>query len=392
MIILGNEALRTRQDSAYLTNFSKMWDSGDTVVTYYSTARVPNSDKMDIIVGTAWGHKVDLKKMGMNRTFIKSNAKIENNKPVTTDALARISRIAPAYLEGEYLFEKKMLLEGNMPQPTREKKLKELELKFKDKDKKTENPVVGPLTYTIVTECLVVPLNSDKSPNVEEARLCSQELSNKKLEGINIALNDDRMVQHPERGYVELQYTFGSSRDKKQDGQVAPTGTPAGSELETKYPDAWIKLKEMVKTLPKDSDQIIARNRSLDAVPEDEIVAAFSAYAVEANPFLNYLDDSDKKMINRLKNNADLLKELKFEAENEEVRAAIEAVDLNTNKAETSKTARLLQKEVNDAIKDNDEERDESLIDSGEENKVEENKEVKNEEPASDPLRDALGI
>ena len=381
-IITGDEALRTRQDSQFLPRFSKLYESGMTAVTYYRIVYNKQSRRRNVVVGACWGHKVDFNKVPIGKDFVRSNAIIKENKPASVDALLQFSRIAPAYKDGEKASKVKMALSSGQPEPIIQQQIKSIELAYeggKVGDKEvapTESVAVGPLTYLITTECVFVPLDSDGKPKVADIRLCSQELSNKKLEQVGTAINDRRMVIEEEKGYAELQYAFGNTKDKKQDGQVAPTGTPATYTLEEKYPDLWPTILDQVKRLPEDSEQIMARNRAFDKVDEEEIIAAISAFAAGNNMYLGMIDENDKKNINRMKNNAALLKELNAgkDIRIDEVSQAIEEAVLETPEQKKSRTAALLEESVNDAIKANEDDRDDVLNDEAE-TKTEEKKE-----------------
>lgn len=376
-IITGDEALRTRQDSQFLPRFSKLYDSGMTAITYYKIVFVPQTKKRAIVVGACWGHKVDFNKVPIGKDFVRSNAIIKENKPVTVDALLQFSKLAPAYKDGLKISKIKMTNSSGQPAPIIQQQLAEIELAFEGTKEKApiETVAVGPLTYLITTECVFVPLDSDGKPKVSDIRLCSQELSNKKLEQLSTAINDRRMVIKEEEGYAELQYAFGNTKDKKQDGQVAPTGTPSTYTLEEKYPDLWDAISDQIKRLPEDSEQIMARNRAFDKVDEEEIIAAISAFATGNNMYLGMIDEGDKKNMNRLKSNAFLLKELDASKDisNPELLEAIEKAVKETVEEKESRTAELLKESVNDAIKANEEDR-EDVLDMEENAKLEEKK------------------
>lgn len=359
-IITGDEALRTRQDSQFLQSFSKMYNSGMTAVVLYKIVANERLRKNSLVVGACWGHKIDFTKIPLNRSFIKTNSVLnEENKPVTADAMLQFSRVAPAYLDGEKAYKTRLEMTSGQPQPIIDKKLKDIEEEFEK-----ASPAVGKLTYLITTECIFIPLDDSGKPKVDEARLCTQELSNKKLEEISKVINDRRVIINVEEGYAEVQYAFGNTKDKKIDGQVAPTGQPSGYTLAEMYPDEWEQLKPMLDRLPEDSDQIMARNRAFDTVDEEEIVAAISSFAASANTYLTMLDESDAKNMGRLKKNCLLLQELGADLKFEEYLKALEAANKQTAEEKESRTKKLLEQEVEEAVRGNDEDRDEVAVDN----------------------------
>lgn len=358
-IITGDEALRTRQDSQFLPSFSKMYNSGMTAVVIYKIVENERLRKNSLVVGADWGHRIDFTKIPLNRSFIKTNAILnKENKPVTADTLLQFSRVAPAYLDGEKAYKTKLAMSSGQPEPIIKSQLKDIEEEFDN-----ASPVVGPLTYLITTECIFIPLDDSGKPKVDEARLCTQELSNKKLEEISKVINDRRMVVNVEEGYAELQYAFGNTKNKAQDGQVTPTGQPAGYTLAEMYPDEWEQLKSMLDRLPEDSRQIMARNRAFDTVDEEDIAAAISSFAANGNMYLQMLDESDKKNMGRLKNNCLLLKELGADLQFEEYLKALEDAQKQSVEEVESRTKKLLEQEVETAIAENNDDRADVLPD-----------------------------
>lgn len=380
-IITGDEALRTRQDSQFLQSFSKMYNSGMTAVTLYKIVFNEKLKKNSLVVGACWGNRVDFSKISLGRSFIRTNSVLnEENKPVTADAMLQFSRVAPAYLDGEKAYRIKMEMSSGQPEPIIKKKLEEIEEEFED-----AQPAIGKLTYLITTECIFIPLDDSGKPKIDEIRLCTQELSNKKLEEISKAINDRRMIVNAEDGYAELQYAFGNTKDKKKDGQVTPTGQPAGYTLSEMYPEEWEQIKDWINRLPEDSEQIMARNRAFDVVDEEEIVAAISSFAANGNIYLQMLDKSDAKNMGRLKKNCLLLNELGANLDFEDYLKALEEAKAQSKQEAESRTKQLLEEEVKQAIEDNNEDRDD-ILEEDNTSEVNADKEVNQENitPTSD--------
>ena len=95
MRMSGRQAVETREANRYLKSFGKMWKSGDKLRVYYPIFETIGADgkpAMDILVGSAWGHSIDLKKVSLHRVFVPTNSDIVDGKPTKTDILYQIGR------------------------------------------------------------------------------------------------------------------------------------------------------------------------------------------------------------------------------------------------------------------------------------------------------------
>lgn len=106
------------------------------------------------------------------------------------------------------------------------------------------NPMVSGLKYLLVLEMLMVPMDSaSNTPKWDAAIPVYKKCSGQFLEKL-FNIMDDAQFFDPEKGYLEVSYTYGSAgQDKKIAGQSqAFAGIVPSLGLETMFPDLWHKF------------------------------------------------------------------------------------------------------------------------------------------------------
>jgi hypothetical protein len=372
MKLTARGALRTRQDSRRLSGFGSMWKSGESVQVFYPIVWDEENQQFDLLVAMCWGHNANPKEIGLKRIFIPTLSEIIDGEPKNPDVTFQFSRIAPLFIQGAKDKKLKELQEKNMQESARKTAMKKVEDEFEDKD-----AVIGKLRLVISTECVVVPLLPDGTPDSEKARLVSQDLSDSKINALLSILGDHKYKpDNNEATYLEVSYAFGTTGDRKQDGKVAPQGITPEYRVVTRYVDHWSRIEQQINGLPDNDVTIFKRNSSFRQVEEREIISAISTYAAIESDALDAVDDEG---IERLKRNASIILDLKIPVAHEGVLEAVTEVAEQRAKAEEAGATKedaaaptltnLLsehKKEVDEARAAEEENADTSLLDKEE--------------------------
>jgi hypothetical protein len=312
MILSGRSALKTRQKSKTVMGFSKMWKSGDKARVFYPIAKV--EDGLTVPVAQCWGHKNDPKLLVPKRVFIPSYSNVDDGIPDVPDILYKFSKLAKLFIQGEYDLEIAKATGKQMTESQRRKVIQDIDKEFADKMR----PVLGKLELVISTECVFVPLKSDGSPNIDEARLVSQDLSDSRLRDLFAIIDREQYGINENSQWMEVEYSFGTENDRKKDGRVSPEGLTAEYGLKNQYPDAWPKIEQLLTGLTPDSDIIKRRHSSFRPIPESEVIAAIALYSLRKSEFLDALESDDSKKA--LVRCAEIINMLNIPLTNEEIK------------------------------------------------------------------------
>jgi hypothetical protein len=350
MRLTASGMMKTREESRKLSGFGQMWNPGDTVVVYYPLAYqefedeethvITKSNKPDLLVAGCWGHQVDPKRLtGLKAIFVPTTAKVdESGNPVgTPDVTFQFSRISKSFIDGKKQTEIDKAMTKNYPSESmKQTELKAIESRYDTKSNmEAERPAVGKLTMLITTECVVVKLKADGTPDVDSARLVTQSLSNEKIRKLlNIMANANYKPNETET-YLEVQYSFLAGVKKADAGKVDPTGIAPEYRVSYKYPEQFKSLESLLVSLPESSETIERRNLSYRKIEEKIILQALTAYAIRESEYLDAIKEETE--VENLIKNAEVISMLtiKDSLHNEALRAkideALEEIRKNTS-------------------------------------------------------------
>ncbi len=270
MRILGamNES-QTRAASRFMTSFTKFWSSGDKLRVFYPVGNVgedPNSPIYDIIVSSLWGHNINIKAIpGLRRIFVPCMSRcLETGQVEESDYLCRVSGLSRLILKAQEAAEINRIANSPLGASAKNAAIEQKKSQFAN-----AQPLVGPRTYVISTNCFVVKVDERNHPDVANARMCVQDLSDTRIQKLHGILTDSTFSPRVADGYLEVQYTMGSSGNRAQDGRTDPQGVGNDRSLATLFPKEWEQLQSAMKIgLPTSTDVIAGRDRN--RVPVDE--------------------------------------------------------------------------------------------------------------------------
>lgn len=326
MKMSANTAMKTRQDSRKVMGFGKRWKSGETHMVGYPIFFDENNEPQ-LLAGAAWGHPIDPKAISAKAIFWPTHSEIVDGVPKTADLAYQASRIMPLILKGSYAAEAKKVEDSSLPAASKKSSLKEIDKKYEvdDDGKITKQPAIGRLKYIVTTEIFDIPLNADMSPNIKEARIVSQDLSDEKIRSIRNLMMNPNHAPKPGDKVFWVQYAFGNQGDKKVDGRVAPTGIMPEYTLEARYPEEYAKVKTDIEGLPTDSDSIMKRNSVFTRGDERDLMSALQTYWIlNEDKLAGLSDDTD---IDRLKKVAKTVRDLQVPVTNPIILAEIATLD-----------------------------------------------------------------
>lgn len=342
MRLSARNVMRTRQESRRLGGFGKQWKSGDTLQVFYPIYWNKDDKRWDLMVANVWGHSINPKEVSLKRIFAPTLSEIVDGRPVTPDVLYQFSRIAPLFLQGAYDSEVAKLESKNLNKSALNSAMKKLEKDYQIEDGRIrKDPAVGKLRLIISTECVTVPLNDGK-PDVENARLVSQDLSDTKIQALYAILTTPKYglgepteedMQPDAVKWLEVTYTFGTTNDRKQDGRVSPVGVTPEYRLQKTHEELFPRIKQQLNQLPTRTETIVKRNSSYHPVDESAIFSALSTYCALKSDYLDAL--AEEGMIERLAKNVEIIDKIQIPIQNAEINAKLEEArsELETKQA-----------------------------------------------------------
>lgn len=339
MRMSANTAMKTRQDSRKVQGFGKRWKSGETHLVAYPIFFDENGEPQ-LLVGAGWGHPIDPKAISVKAIFWPSHSEIVDGVPKVADLAYQASRIMPLVLKGSYAAEVKKVEESDLSNSQKKQSLKEIDKKYEvdDDGKITKQPAISRLKFIVTTEIFDVPLVADTmAPNIKEARVVSQDLSDEKIRAIrNLMLNPNHAPKSGDR-YFWVQYAFGTQGDRKIDGRVAPTGIMPEYRIEVRYPEEFAKIKSELESLPVESESVMKRNSVFTKGDDRDLMSALQTYWILNEDKLNDLsEDTD---IDRLKKVAKVVRDLKVPVHNVILLQEIEKLEKEEKELKISENA-----------------------------------------------------
>lgn len=312
MQFFGNDMVREKQSARRITSFGRMWDRGTVLYAYYPLG-LDKEGKRRMIVGQAWGHRVnDSDALGLKtQFFIPSTMNISGApKPKGEDILTRFSNLAPLFIEGQKNADILELEEScRDDKRTFAEGLKAIEEKYDvQKNKKAPKPVISKMMSLITTECFAFTLKGNEI-DPENFNIVAQDLSNERIVQFEQEANaaSAGVVQFGDREFLEIRYSFGSTGDKMKDGKVTPENLCGEDSLLFKFPNLIPTIEQHCLSIPATSDTMMARNSSYNIMTEKEIKKCISKYSIKNRKDLATLPEDS---VDILCKNARIMKEL----------------------------------------------------------------------------------
>lgn len=309
------KVLKQKAESRKSGSFGKMWNPGDTGVCYYPFYKDEETGRFELLVAVQRGYSVnDMKELGINTSFIPTMCEFDEDGNVigAGDIAYQFSRIAPCFVAGQKESEVASVMRKNVDESSRQMLLKKIEDKYDKDSLKGVKPIIGSLTFYISTECVYVPMQN-KMPNVQEARLVAQKLSDQRIKKLMSLANDEKYTPQPipdsDMYYLEVQYTWPVG-EKSDAGKTEPAGLTAEYSIQAQHPNEYKSLLSEIAKLPSESETIARRNFSFTKVSEASLRQCFRSYAIMKSEYLDALDaQSDEDMIKRIEKNSGLIEE-----------------------------------------------------------------------------------
>ena len=319
-------AVKVASKAKKLRNLSKAWEVGDKAIVLYPIYFDAETGEKELLVAAEWGYTVnDFKGLGLNATFIPSNAEIgDDGTPVAPDVTAQFARLAPAFIAGEKEAKTEALIKKPWPTTAAQKQaMTELEHQYDTKNNPSaKKPVVSRLQMHISTEVVYIPMKDEK-PDWDKAAVYSQKMTADRIDKLYKIIKDKMYDVKDTDTYLEVQYDFvAADNNKSTAGRAAPVGLTPEYKMVNRFPDDINKLEALVSQLPTDSDIIKNHNYSYKKFSEAQLKAAFSQYSIMN---CESLDTVPADYTDNVVNSAKLIKELSlFSAlKNEELKEAI---------------------------------------------------------------------
>lgn len=336
MRMSATSAQKTRQESKRLSNTGKYWRPGETWQYYYPIFWAGEEEGWQILVASVWGHSTDYDKIGLG--FIPTLSELDNGKPVKPDLAYQFSKLAPAFIKGEYDAKRAEQESKDLSKSQLRQLLDGIDSDF-DYDPKTsrirKQGAIGYLRNVITTEVVMVKTKDDV-PDLDEIHIATQDLSDSRLDKLNAILRDKQFALDEECEqfkndtdiyWLEVKYAYGKSSNKMQAGKVEPKGVTAEYRLSKTAPDTFKAIRDKLSQLSKETETMEKRNSKFTKVDEDTLVSKISLYATANSGFLDSLTEEDD--LKKLEYSAALIERFKIPIKSE---IALEAVEKGLSK------------------------------------------------------------
>jgi hypothetical protein len=352
------ETMRVEAESMRIMSSGKAWKVGDTCLVYYPIFMNPEG-KLDLMIATTWGHRIDMKRLQLKASFIPSKSvRDENMDIVKPDLLYQFSKLARLFNEGEKERRKQEVLAKdwtNLPVSTKQQALDNVEYEYNTKaNMNAIRPVVSGITTTKVIEAIFVPVVNDV-PLVDQANIYNQTLSQDRIAKLmHLVASNKYGPRIKEDGtyepFIEVQYTFTSARNEKSEaGRTDPQGIVPEYLMRERYPEAWENLQQRLRTLPSNVDLIAKRNYAFRDVPEATIKQALTTFCVMQQDSLSYLTEEG---LETLEKHSSIIPELRIKLTDPNIRERVDKA-LNEKREEAAPTIAELIKTTGAAEAEN---------------------------------------
>lgn len=302
-------ALKTKEESKKLQNFSKQWIPGDTLRAFYPIYWDEQDGLPYLLGGCVWGHQVsDIKGLGLKTAFIPSLTEFADGVPVgAPDITYRFSMIAGLFPRGAKAIEEAKLMAKRWPsEGARKDALKALEDKYDTKNNmNAEKAIISRAMLLIMTECLVINVAGGVPQKGKEA-IVTQPLSKQNIRRLDQILKNPQFRPEPGSNFIEIEWAFPVATEKSESAKaVVPTGVSKEMSLKETRPTDWDWINGML-SMVADSSEMIVKRATRD-ISESRIAQAITQYV-----FLNseYLDALDEDGVEQLVNNVPALADI----------------------------------------------------------------------------------
>lgn len=312
MKLLGgtiSEGVKVQGNQRSVTNLSKAVTPGGKYRLMFPIAAVEGGG-YDILAATAPVRKLDFKKLGFATMPLEDFDVTDTGKIVDKSGLGGLARISRIMLEAECATEKAKAKEeaqkeadlqnnGVIDQVALAMKFEKIEEKYHGNKEKEGvfadvAPAIGGVNILIATECLLVPLDPARSyqPDWDKAQVVALELRSTKIGQIRTCLNNKANVDF-EGGFLEVDYDYSGSTDKKVLGRIATFQTVAKDQwLKNTDPVAFeTKGISALSRVSRTPEQIAAKNLSLSAnVQAKEVADRYLKFLSKQALVINNID------------------------------------------------------------------------------------------------------
>lgn len=262
---------------------------------------------------TAWmpGRKLDRKALGKGFIPVQNFEQLPNGKVIDKtglDVYNRAARVFHKSMERSEMVMAEMNEKRNAEQlgtPIDEAALRQainsIKVKYEgdNSDPKNPvyaelNPVVGPLVIEIATECLVVPLNADDTPNWSKSQIASVPLSDTKKTQL-LSVLDDKNYVTPGDTYLEVVYSYQGTSKAAAGRAAAFQGVSKDVRLSTLDPETFEREGiPALNRLAKTAEDIGGRNYNMSSVvTPSEVISAFKSWCSKTPALFSNIDMED---------------------------------------------------------------------------------------------------
>ena len=266
----------------------------------------------DVLIAAVPGRQLDYDKLGTSFVRLDDFEQTEMGKIIDNSGLTPYARIARVFHTAEYENEKE-----NARKEAREladragkteidavglnTKLTAIEEKYHgDKQHKPQpiypavNPIIGGVTITVATECLVIPLKSTGEPDWANVTTAAFDIRNRRAAQITALINNKDYCPEGSK-FLEVGWTWAGKDSKEAGSNATLQGIAHELSLAVKFPESWEANKDVVDMLPKNSESIAARNMTMSSrTTPKEVVELFKKYMLGHAITLTYINYEDE--------------------------------------------------------------------------------------------------
>lgn len=287
MKLLGStvtEGVRVQGSQRGISNLSKIITPGGKYRLFFPIVKNELTGLYDVLAATAPVRKLDYKKLNIATLPLEDFDVTDTGRIVDKSGLNPLARISRIMLEAECANEKDkakrdakeeadLQSNGVIDQVALAKRLDAIEEKYHGNPEKEGvypevNQAIGKVDILIATECLCVPLDPARNgaPDWDKAQTAAIELRSTKIGQLKTCLGTASNVDF-ESGFLEVNYDYSGSTDKKVLGRTATFQTVAKDQWLKNLDAEGYKLRglDALARVSHDAEGIAAKNLSLSA-------------------------------------------------------------------------------------------------------------------------------
>lgn len=304
-------ATQVRNSQGSVRQLSKVMTLGTSYRLLFPIQATENGER-DVLIAAVPGRQLDYDKLGTSFVRLDDFEQTEMGKIIDNSGLTPYARIARVFHTAEYENERE-----NARKEAREladragkteidavglnTKLTAIEEKYHgDKQHKPQpiypavNPIIGGVTITVATECLVIPLKSTGEPDWANVTTAAFDIRNRKAAQITALINNKDYCPEGSK-FLEVGWTWAGKDSKEAGSNATLQGIAHELSLAVKFPESWEANKDVVDMLPKNSESIAARNMTMSSrTTPKEVVELFKKYMLGHAITLTYINYEDE--------------------------------------------------------------------------------------------------